>query len=160
MRCYFHGSVIKNAGSVGKASIVSFAIPDIGVAFRSRWSGTLLECQYVALLMLLKFVDTNPGVFKDRSIEVFSDSSVLISQLVRGMHIYKSIEPYHRMARSYRSKIPYRVHWLPEDTNPACIGLAETPPMKPGVKINFDIKGKARSLGRQGDFLPTQFLLD
>jgi len=153
MKCYFHGLVVGKDELSKNMGTVSFAIPDIGVIFRSRWMGNLLECQYAALLSLLRFIETNTDLFKDQNIEIQSDASVVIYQLTKDTFIFKNVEPYYRMVQSYKAKFQFKLHWLPQRDNPACHGLTDTPPLKPSVKINYDIKD-SKNANRRGGVLP------
>ncbi len=154
MRCYFYGSVGGEDQLVRQAGTVSFAVPDIGVIFRSRWSGNLLECQYAALLSLLRFIETNAKLFKDKNIDILTDASVIVYQLSKDTFIFKNIEPYYRLVQTYKSKFPFSLHWIPQKENPANHGLNETPPLKPSVEINYDIKGDNKDANRRGGVLP------
>jgi hypothetical protein len=140
MKCYFHGSVIGDDKSAKQSGTVSFAIPDLGVIFRSRWMGSLLECQYAALLSLLQFIESNAKTLGKQEIEILSDASVVVYQLTKDTFILKNIEPYYRMVQTYKMKFPFKVHWIPEKENAACNGLNDTPPMKLSVEINYGMK--------------------
>lgn len=153
MKCFFHGSVLGDDQLAKQTGTVSFAIPDIGVIFRSRWVGSLLECQYAALLSLLRFIETNNKLFKDQNIEILSDASVIIYQLTKDTFILKNIEPYYRLVQTYKTKYSFKLRWSPEKDNPAFNGLCDAPPIKPSIKINYDIKDK-NSQNRQGGILP------
>jgi hypothetical protein len=154
MKCYFHGSVNGEDQHSQQLGTVSFAIPDIGIIFRSRWTGNLIECQYAALLSLLQFLDKNKKLLKDSMAEILSDASVVVYQLTKDDFIYKSIESYYRLVQTYKSKFAFKVHWIPEKENSACHGLADTPPMKPSVEIQYDIKNPDKTMSRRGGVLP------
>ena len=153
MKCYFYGSTLNSDSFSSQTGTVSFAIPDIGVIFRSRWVGSQLECQYAALLSLLRFIETNKKLFKNKRIEILSDSSVVVYQLTKDTFIFKKIEPYYRLVQTYKSKFSFKVHWLPENDNPAFNGLTDTPPLNPSIKINYDIKDD-KDINRHCGVLP------
>ena len=156
MRCYFHGSVNGGDQLSNQPGTVSFAIPDLGIIFRSRWTGNLIECQYAALLSLLQFIENNKKIFKGKEIEILSDASVVVYQLTKDSFVLKSIEPYYRMVQTYKSKFSFLVRWIPEKENIACNGLIETPPMKPSVEIKYDINSHDNGINRPGGFLPLE----
>ena len=153
LKCYFHGAVLGDDPLARQDGVVSFAVPDIGTIFRSRWNGSLLECQYAALLSLLRFIEVNKKLLAGKNIEIFSDASVVIYQLAKDAFILKGIKPYYQLVQAYKSKFPFRVHWLPKKDNPACHGLGDTPPLKPSIKINYDVK-KSGNIDRRGGVLP------
>ena len=149
MKCYFHGSVIGDDKTSRQIGTVSFAIPDLGVIFRSRWMGNLLECQYAALLSLLQFIENNTKILGKKELQILSDASVVVYQLTKDTFVLKNIEPYYRKVQTYKSKFPFRIHWLPEKENVACNGLNDTPPMQLSVEINYGMKGaQPKSQGR------------
>lgn len=154
MRCYFHGAVTGDDKLVKQEGTVSFAVPDIGVIFRSRWNGDLYECQYAGLLSLLRFIETNSKLFKGKTVEILSDASVVIYQLTKNSFIFKNLEPYYRMVQSYKAKFAFKLNWTPESENPANHGLNEMPPVRPSVEINYDIKQTNKNNVRQGGALP------
>lgn len=154
MKCYFHGSVNGEDKLSKQMGTVSFAIPDLGVIFRSRWMGNLIECQYAALLSLLQFLENNKGLLKDGTIKILSDASIVVYQLSQGTFIYKNIEEYYRLVQTYKSKIDFKVHWIPEKDNCAYHGLLGTPPMKPSVEIKYDMKGSDQDMRHRGGVLP------
>lgn len=154
MRCYFNGSV-HGADQLAKhIGTVSFAIPDIGVVFRSRWAGNLLECQYAALLSLLQFIDSNDKVFKNKDIQILSDASVVVYHLTKETFIFNSVKPYYRMVQAYKGKFDFTVRWIPERENAAFLGLTDTPPLKPSVEINYSISSSKNAHSRSGGVLP------
>ena len=154
MKCYFHGSVNGEDQLCHQLGTVSFAIPDLGIIFRSRWTGNLIECQYAALLSLLQFLEKNRKLLKDNKAEILSDASVVVYQLTKDDFIYKSIESYYRLVQTYKSKFAFKVHWIPEKENTAFYGLVDTPPMKPSVEIHYDIKNADKTMNRRGGVLP------
>ena len=90
MQCFFHGLTINNDPLAKSEGTVSFAVPDIGVIFRSRWRGSLYECQYAALLSLLRFIENNDKLFKGHGLEIFSDAPVVVYQLTKSVPIVKA----------------------------------------------------------------------
>ncbi len=156
MKCYFNGSVSGEDQLATQAGTVSFAIPDIGVIFRSRWTGNLIECQYAALLSLLQFIETNKKAFKGKEIEIHSDASIVVYQLTKDSFILKSIEPYYRLVQTYKNKFAFDLRWVPEKENPALTGMIGTPPMKPSIDIQFEMNDKSDKGARKGGFLPLE----
>jgi hypothetical protein len=154
MKCYFHGSVNGEDALLQQMGTVSFAIPDFGIIFRSRWVGNLIECQYAALLSLLQFLEKNKELVKDDKVEILSDASVVVYQLSKDAFIYKSVETLYRTVQTYKSKFNFKIHWIPEQDNIAYQGLTGTPPMKPSVKIKYEMKKPDDISGRRGGVLP------
>jgi hypothetical protein len=153
MRCYFNGITLSEDPMARSEGTVSFAIPDLGVVFRSRWIGNLYDCQYAALLSLLQFIDTNKKAFQDQSIEIYTDSSVVTYQLTKGGPMLKKLKAAYRAVMQYKSKFAFKVNWVPLRDNPACHGLNDMPPQKPSIQLNFDVKGPNHKTIRRGGSL-------
>ena len=74
MQCFFSGEMFVHAEQPITAGVLSFRIPDLDITFRSQFKGSAHECQYASLLALLEFVELNPHLFKNKTLELYSDS--------------------------------------------------------------------------------------
>lgn len=136
MKCYFHGSGSKD-GSPRRVGLISFAIPDLGVLFRSAWRGEVQECWYVSLLSLLKFIELNPEVFSKQELQFFGDCPLLVQQVNGQAHTPKSLEPYRDLIRLYIRRLKFSLRWIPEQENRATSRAVDMPP-NPSLKgLNF-----------------------
>jgi hypothetical protein len=124
MQCFFYGTTRNESNQNGHNGVVSFSVPDLGIVFRAQFSGTPVECEYASLLALLEFVELNPHLFQSRTVEIFGDSVVVVSQVNLQMVCNRDLEPYRNMALGYKKKIPYSLNWIPEKENPAQTELA------------------------------------
>ncbi len=118
MRCYFSAQKPGAPDTPGDGT-VSFCLPELNIQFRARYRGTSAACEYAALLALLEFVEINPRLFEGKTLEVFSDSFMVINQVNDRMYCRKDLEPLHSKAVGYRNKIPYILNWVPTTENPA-----------------------------------------
>jgi hypothetical protein len=152
MKCYFHGSGSKD-GLKQKSGLVSFAIPDVGVLFRSTWEGNLYQCQYVSLLMLLKFIEVNPDVFSQVELQLYGDCPPIIQQINGQAYTPKSLEAYRDLTRLYVKKLRFSLRWIPEQENRATNKAMDIPP-NPSLKgLNFEELSVVPSqLGLSGGF--------
>ncbi len=139
MQCYFFG-ISFSGGLERDGGIFGFAIPDLGIAFRSRFAGTLFQCQYEGLLALLKFIEENREAFKDLEIEAFSDSAIVNYQINHHKSISSDLKKYYNAAIRYRAKIQYKVSWIPRQENVSITGLFDMPPVAADIRIEFDEK--------------------
>ena len=120
MQCYFSGEMLKNGGSLSKAGVVSFSIPDLDITFRAQFKGSATECPYASLLALLEFVDLNPHLFKNKTLEIFSDSESVVRSVNNSqLDMPTDLEPYRSMALTYRRKYPYLLSLVRAGNNPA-----------------------------------------
>ncbi|MFQ5868961.1 MAG: hypothetical protein ACE5JC_03555 [Candidatus Zixiibacteriota bacterium] len=137
MKCYFHGSGSKDS-SEQESGLVSFAIPDVGVLFRSTWRGNLYQCQYVSLLFLLKFIEVNPDVFSQVELQLYGDCPLIIQQINGQAYTPKSLEAYRDLSRLYVKKLHFSLRWIPEQQNRATSKGVDMPP-NPSLKgLNFE----------------------
>ena len=132
MKCYFHGSGSKDS-SAQKSGLVSFAIPDVGVLFRSTWRGNLYQCQYVSLLFLLKFIEVNPDVFSQVELQLYGDCPLIIQQINGQAYTPRSLEAYRDLTRLYVKKLRFSLRWIPEQQNRATGKAVDMPP-NPSLK--------------------------
>ena len=152
MKCYFHGSGSKDS-SEQKSGLVSFAIPDVGVLFRSTWEGNLYQCQYVSLLMLLKFIEVNPDVFSQVELRLYGDCPLIIQQINGQVYTPKSLEAYRDLTRLYVTKLRFSLRWIPQQENRATDKAVDMPP-NPSLKgLNFkELSTLPSQLGPSGGF--------
>lgn len=123
MECYFYADVQDRREDGKHNAVLSFAIPDAGIIFRTRFVGAHGECEYAALLTLLEFVELNPHVFRDKTIEIYGDSFTVVNQMNEKMFCNKDLQPFRNMALLFKSKFTYSLNWIPSRENPAQCGL-------------------------------------
>ncbi len=140
LQCYFFGISFNGDGLEKNGGLFGFAIPDLGISFRSRFAGTMFECQYKGLLSLLKFVEENRDTFRDLEIDVFSDSAIVNYQINNHKFISSDLKKYYDAAIRYRARIRYKISWIPGHENVAITGLYDMPPIAADIKIKFDEK--------------------
>jgi hypothetical protein len=119
--------------------LTGYAIPDLGVIFRSRHTGSLYDCQYAGLLALLKFIDANRKELGDYQFEILSDSALVVYQVAHRKFVTAELASYYATAINYKNKVDYRISWVPRQENIAITGLCETPPLKGGIDLKLDI---------------------
>jgi len=120
MQCYFHGKVFDQRDILKKGNgIVSFSIPDVGIVFKAKYKGSTKECEYASLLALLEFIELNPQLFKNRGLEIYGDSLVVVHQVNMRMGCNGELESFRDLALNYKRKIHYTLNWIPQGDNPA-----------------------------------------
>jgi hypothetical protein len=118
MECYFSSHRI-NSESDRHNALLSFTVPDLGIVFRAQFTGSEMECEYASLLSLLEFVEINPQLFKNKTVEIFGDNSEVVSQVNSRAICDKQLEPYRNMVLLFKKKIPYVLNYVPAKDNPA-----------------------------------------
>jgi ribonuclease HI len=125
MQCFFYGMTRDKDCEDSHKGVVSFSVPDLGIVFRAQFKGNSVECEYASLLALLEFIEINPHLFQNKTVEIFSDSFVVVNQVNLQMVCNKDLEPYRNMALVYKKKIPFSLNLIPEKENPAQNELAQ-----------------------------------
>ena len=146
IRAYFFGISYGEIVNGKETGLAGFAIPDLGIIFRSRFKGNIHECQYAGLLSLLDFIENNKKNLSAYKFEILSDSALVVHQIAHRKFISKELTPYFETAIGYKGKIDYRVTWVPREENIAITGMDSTPSYKADLKLNFEI-GSRNSRG-------------
>ena len=150
LRCYFFGRIFSTDENGQPVGLAGFAIPDLGIIYRSRLRGSLFECQYRGLLALLKFIETNKKNFRGISFEILSDSAVVIYQVTHKKFVSRELQSYYQSVLGYQDRIPFKVSWVPSQENIAVTGLVDMPSYKDDSDLNLEIelKDKYKELGK------------
>jgi ribonuclease HI len=119
MECYFTTRDLGKRQDGQHNAVLSFSVPDVGIVFRTQFSGSPSECEYAALLTLLEFVELNPQIFRDRTVEIYGDSFTVVNQINEKMFCGKELEPFRNLALLFRQKFSYSLSWIPDKENPA-----------------------------------------
>jgi hypothetical protein len=139
IQAYFFGTSFGEQVDGKNAGLYGFAVPDLGVVFRSRHSGSIYECQYAGLLALLKFLESNRKELNEYRFEVLSDSPLIVYQISHRKIITAELTPYYNAAIDYKCRIDYRISWVPREENIAITGMNEIPPFRPDLELKLDI---------------------
>jgi hypothetical protein len=158
MKCYFHTACDPLAVDARVSAIISFAIPDVGVVFRTRCFAERHECDYLALVSLLEFLESNSDIMQNQNIEVLGDSTVVVYQLNGKMPIFSNLLELYRRIERFRAKLRFNVSWTPASLNRAAMLLPDLPPVKKGVKFDFSFASRkpGQSLGGSQSPKPTR----
>lgn len=119
MDCYFYGVTKASDKEKDSDGVVSFCIPDLGITFRAKFTGNQWECEYASLLALLEFAELNPHLFKNRHLEIFGNSYLVVHQVNQKLNCTRELKPYRDMALIYKKKMPFTLCWIPRSDNPA-----------------------------------------
>ena len=147
LQCFFCGISYGELAPTGDrlvesgkpVGVVGFAIPDLGVIFKSKWQGSLYQCQYAGLLSLLNFIEANQKSMDVNQFEILTDSVLLVHQISYRKLISPELEPLFQAAINYKTKINYRLSWVPRDENVAIIGLGDSKPYKADIDLTLEI---------------------
>ena len=117
--------------------LVSFAIPDLGVLFRTSYLGSHYELEYMSLLSLLRFIELNRAAFEKQKIDIYSPSSLLVYQVNQNAFCEKELEKYKNLAMAYKNILNFSLSWIPRSENRAENGMLDLPPLKNSFRMNL-----------------------
>ncbi|MFQ6002417.1 MAG: hypothetical protein ACE5KJ_01590 [Candidatus Zixiibacteriota bacterium] len=116
--------------------LASFAIPDLGILFRSSYLGSHYELEYMSLLSLLRFIELNRAAFQNHKIDIYSTSSLLVYQVNQNAFCEKELEKHKNLAIAYKNTLNFSLSWIPQSENRAETGMLDLPPLKTSFKMN------------------------
>jgi hypothetical protein len=139
MKCYFYGSNLLPDKLAKNRGLISFAIPDYGVLFRSQYEGNRYECEYAAAIALIRFVQLNQEHFQGKALELLTDSPIVVYQVNNRIATTKTLQRFRDLIFFYKRKLSFELVWVPASMNRASTPVAEigTNPQSP--KFNYDI---------------------
>jgi hypothetical protein len=138
MKCYFSAKTDSTDKLKKEKVLVSFVIPDLGVLFRTHYRGEMDECNYLSLLKLLKFIESNPKIFSNQKIEILSHDPQIVYQVNGQAPCDSRLEKLNSLALLYKEKLKYSLNWIPLNENKAEMGLLDQPQTKIQIPLNFD----------------------
>ena len=115
----FFGSFSAEANQHRRNTLVTFAIPDLGVKFKAPFNATDIVLDYASLLTLLEFIEINPQLFANRALELYSHNRALVDQIRTCTICDPGLAPYLHKALEYRAKMHYSINWISPSDNPA-----------------------------------------
>ncbi len=138
LKCYISAQTRLKNKEKSQTGLVGFAIPDLGVLFKARYLGSHYQLEYVSLLALARFIESNGSAFKGQKLSFHCSSPLLVYQMTQKSLCQKEVERYRDLALAYKRKLDFSLSWVPESQNPAQNGMMELPPVKTQIDFNFD----------------------
>ncbi|UCB52327.1 MAG: hypothetical protein JSV10_10155 [Candidatus Zixiibacteriota bacterium] len=138
IKCFVSVKTLLKDKEKKQTGLVNFAIPDLGVLFKTRQSGSHYELEYKSLLALLRFIDLNQKAFRNQKLSVLCSSPLLVYQMNENSLCQKEVERDRNLALAYKRKLKFSVSWVPEGENRALSGMMDLPPLKNSLDLKFD----------------------
>ena len=139
MQCFVYGSNLNDDNTRQAPGIVAFAVPDIGLMFKSGFTGSQTECEYMSLLTFLRFVEQNPKAFSGSRLDILSDAAAMVYQVSGKAPTTSLAAKFLPLVHQFQKKLNFSVHWIPPQSNPAFEGIYDLPPMKSAPPINTQL---------------------
>jgi hypothetical protein len=138
LKCFISAKTKEGDKQKRQNGLVSFAIPDLGVLFKSKCSGSFFELEYISLLSLLRFIEMNYKAFENQKISILCSSPILVYQLSENTLCQEEIRQHRNLAFAYKKKFDFSISWVPESENRAQNGMMDLPPLKNSFEFNFE----------------------
>lgn len=144
IKCYVSG---RHTGDTGQDGIVSFAVPEYGVLFRCGAAGSKTDMEIIAFLTFLRFVEHNIGIFKPRTLHIYTDFPVLVYLMNKGAMV-PGMDAVVREAEKYAKSFTYEVKFIDGKENRAAGSVADIPAMPADSKVKIKTFANLGSIGK------------
>lgn len=138
IKCHVSAKTLEQDKEKKQSGLVSFAIPDLGILFKSKCFGSYYELEYISLLSLLRFIELNYKTFENQKISVLCSSSLLVYQMNENTVCKEELKRHRNLALAYKKKFNFSLSWIPESENRAQNGMMDLPPLKNSFDFNFE----------------------
>jgi hypothetical protein len=152
IKCFIAAKSNHQDKSIRQKGLVSFAIPDLGILFRTFYFGSHYELEYMSLLSLLRFIELNRPAFEKQKIDIYSTSSLLVYQVNQNVFCEKELEKHKNLAVAYKNTFNFSLSWVPQSENKAEKGMLDLPPLKTSFKMNLSFDSGGRTEGQDKSF--------
>ncbi len=134
LKCYISG---RHLPCDKKRGIVSFAVPDFGILFRSLSKGERTDLELVALFSFLRFAAHNEDVFSGRELLIHTDYRLLAYMMNHGGPSGKGCGTLRREAVRIAGNLHFRIVAISPEANRAVSRVTEIPrlPADTALKI-------------------------
>ena len=155
IKCYVSGRSLPGNGRRG---VVSFAVPEYGVLFRSVADGLRSDLEIVALFSLLRFAAQNAGIFSPRTLEILSDYAPMVYLLNLGGSNGQEMGSVGAEAKKIAGNMKFSVALIIPQENRAAGSIQAIPDLPDGSNIpikSFTGIAPKKSDSGLSDFLKT-----
>jgi hypothetical protein len=145
MKCFISVKADLSDKEKKQNGLIGFAIPDVGVLFKTRHFGSFYELEYKSLLALLRFIEWNAKAFHNQKLNILCSSPLLVYQMNDNTLCQKEVEQDRNLALVYKRKLGFSLSWVPESENRASNGMMDLPPLKSSFDFKFEDTRKKSS---------------
>ena len=126
--------------------LTTFAIPALGILFKCRVEGDLVELEFAAFFSLLKFISTSLAKENISRLRVFSSLPEFVFSFTgKGKHLAED-SPKYKMLKQYSAKFTLAISYIEKEKNRSMISPADYPslPDNQEVKLDFDLNDRKK----------------
>jgi len=118
--------------------MICFAIPELGILFRCRAGGELVDLEFGAMFALLKFVKTKLQDEKIRTVQIHSSNPEFVFAFTGSSRHLKQGSQRMKMLTEYNKELVISMAYLEPVDNKALVSSAEYPSMPVSRSISFN----------------------
>lgn len=137
LKAYFYATSHNPVPGKQGPGVIAFCVPDLGFTYRAALRATPSEFPLKALLSLLKFLESNRKVWNRQKLELFTDCTPMIHQVLGEMRAPEKVRKDLGSIGIKRKKLGFSLHWVSESENRARENVVIQPVAKPAPKLNF-----------------------
>ena len=126
--------------------LTTFAIPALGILFKCRVEGDLVELEFAAFFSLLKFISTSLAKEKITSLRVSSSLPEFVFSFTgQGKHLAQD-SPKYKMLKQYSANFTIAIKYIEKEKNRSLISPADYPslPDNQEIKLDFDLSDQRK----------------
>lgn len=145
LKCYFSVRISEQEKGKKQNGLICFAIPEVGVLFKTRSIGSFFELEYISFLSLLRFLELNQKAFENLKLSILCSSPLLVYQMNENSGCQREVQQLRNLVLAFKRKLNFFLSWIPEGENRALNGMMDLPPLKISFDFNFeDIHNKTK----------------
>ena len=145
LKCYFSVRIPEQDKGKKQNGLICFAIPEIGVIFKTRNIGSFFELEYISLLTLLRFIELNQKAFENLKLSILCSSPLLVYQMNENSGCQSQVQQLRSLVLAFKRKLNFSLSWIPEGENRALNRMMDLPPLKVSFDFNFeDVQNKTK----------------
>lgn len=145
VKCFVVGLKPKSIDPALKAhgvvdGLVVFSIPELGILFRCRAEGDLVDLEFGALFALLKFVKTKLADHKIKQLQIFSSSPEFVFSFAGNSRHLQPGSARMKMLAEFNREFQMAVSFIDAIKNQALVSPADYPsmPKERSIKLSLD----------------------
>ena len=119
--------------------LTTFAIPALGILFKCRIEGDLIELEFAALFSLLKFISTSLAKENITSLRIFSSLPEFVFSFTgKGKHLSEG-SPKYKILKQYSARYKIAISYIEKDKNRSLISPADYPSLPDNQEVKLDL---------------------
>ncbi len=109
--------------------MILFSIPELGILFRCRVDGKLIDLEFAAFFALLKFIQTKLAGQKIKALRVLSSNPEFLFAFTKSGSPAMMNPERKRLLAEYQKKLQIEIAYIKDRSNEALVSVANCPPL-------------------------------